>query len=126
MKQAINFRWFDGLLILGFALFFSMGTAAAQARQQAGDCTRFIQCDLNGDGFIAQNEFRQGSFADFDENGDGQLSRQEYRNMNKSQRACKANQGQGKGVNAKGRGNARQNGSMSRGQNRAGGRGRGL
>lgn len=142
MKTAINFRWHDGLLILGFAFFFSIGTANAQARQQARDCTPFAQCDLNGDGFIARNEFRNGSFADFDRNGDGQISRQEYRKMNKSQKTYQGRQGQGNGKRIKAKGECdgqgpgrqkgfrqsgrQQNGSMNRGQGRSGGRGRGM
>lgn len=134
---------------MGFALFFAVGTANAQARQQARDCPRFAQCDLNGDGFIAQNEFRNGSFAGFDKDGDGLLSRKEYRTMNKSQKANMGKQGQGKGkqmkgqhngqgqrVNAKGgcdgkgpglqKGTNQRSGQGMRGQGRASNRGRGF
>ncbi len=138
----MKIRGLSLILALGLAFFFTVNTAQAQARQQARDCTRFTQCDLNGDGFIAQNEFRNGSFADFDRNGDGQLSKQEYRKMNRSQKANPGKQGQGNGqrVKAKGecdgqgpaqqkgfrQGSGQQQGSMNRGQSRAGGRGRGF
>lgn len=147
MKPAINLRKYDVLLVLGFALFFAVGTANAQSRQQARDCTRFAQCDLNGDGFIGQNEFRNGNLSGFDKDGDGLLSRKEYRTMNKSQKADKG-QGQGQGRQMKGQGNGqgqrvnakggcdgqgpglqkgyRQgSGQGMRGQGRASGRGRG-
>ncbi|MCB0549441.1 MAG: hypothetical protein KDD19_17835 [Phaeodactylibacter sp.] len=145
MKPAINLRKYDVLLVLGFALFFAVGTANAQSRQQARDCTRFAQCDLNGDGFIGQNEFRNGNLSGFDKDGDGLLSRKEYRTMNKSQKADKGQgqgrqmkgqgNGQGQRVNAKGgcdgqgpglqKGYRQGSGQGMRGQGRASGRGRG-
>ena len=125
MKQAMKIRGLSFLLALGFAMFFTAGTANAQAQQQARDCTRFTQCDLNGDGYIAQNEFRNGSFADFDKNGDGQLSRKEYRKMNQSQKAYKGSNGQGQGQ-GKGQqkgfhqGNGQRTGTMMQGGSRTG------
>lgn len=111
MKSAINLKWNGFLLVLGFALFFSAGAANAQNGQQSGKSPRFAQCDLNGDGIISQNEYRNGNFAQFDGNGDGVLSKNEYRKLNKNQKAYKGEKGAGN--KAKGQGQGLKNGKGS-------------
>jgi len=89
MKNVINNRSYSLLLVLFIAMFSSIGAINAQNRVQSKQqriniTQRFIDIDTNRDGFIGQDEYKFGTFNEFDTDQDGKLSRIEYQKKNRS------------------------------------------
>lgn len=89
VMKNVNNRSYSLLLVPFIAMFSSIGVINAQNRVQnrqqgISNTQRFIDVDANSDGFIGQDEYKFGSFNEFDTDQDGKLSRIEYQRKNRS------------------------------------------
>jgi len=76
------------LVVTFFAMFFTTGMGYSQNNtqndQQIDKLQRFIELDLDNDGYITKSEFQSSSFDTYDNDQNGKLSRSEYREMKQS------------------------------------------